>query len=78
MILIWYEQLIKDFKIKPPEKIVVSYWVEDDIKYIISQNEMTKVFYLYEKDIKSGKFIKTAFKSKNPNDLEKKMNLKRM
>lgn len=78
MILIWYEQLVKEVKIKPPEKIAVSYWIEDNIKYIISQNEMTKVFFLYEKDIKLEKFIKTAFKAKNPNDLEKKMNLKRM
>lgn len=74
----WYKALrkinIKD--INSREEIVLSYWSEENLKYVISANKMTHFFFLYEWDDNNKCLIKTKYKSNSPLELETKINLK--
>lgn len=67
----WY-QTIEELsrQIKNPEIIATSYWFGENLKYVVTKNVNTSVYFLYEYNNETGKLVKTKHKAKTPTELE--------
>lgn len=70
----WYKGYCKLIKqtIKKPESLQTSYWKDDELRYVLTKNSITGIFYLYE--FQNNTLVKMKCKSKSPLDLEKNIN----
>lgn len=75
--MVWYQTVDKLKGVLPSEIVATSYWIGEEIKYIISYSKVKDLYYLYEVGA-DNKAIKTKDKAKTPIDLEKKIHLEGM